>query len=802
MATLINTNYFSPTQIGGCALWLDAADSASVIRTGVNVTAWNDKSGNARHMSNATLSTTPTYNPIGFNNLPTISFSPTIFNFLQNTSFNFNSVPSLTLFIIVQRISNTQAYQRFFSAATTIGGLDQSSTTAFNLNTSAANDGVLFERNGVYTTKATLNTLNPSMIELIINGTSTNIDLFLANNNYIYTNGSLGTSSTGSANGNNFNLVHVRLGNAATAVSLGVNEQLQGNISEVVMFSRTLNLNEFRQVEGYLAWKWNLQTNLPTTHPYFYNPMIPNLILSAPLANPLTTTNTTLVTLNPTQIGGCSLWLDAADSASVIRTGSAVTAWNDKSGNGKNVTATGTPTYVANSLGGLNAINFATSASYFTTPSFALSSNGSVTMFFIYNFVSAVVGNTDFFIGSVYTNFDILIETSRFDNLQVYLGGLSGASLNPKRGVPYIYTVNYNYNTNTLNIFANGSNVGSTTRNTNNLATPDIYRLGFNSSNAFYYESVIYNNSLTTSQQQQIEGYLAWKWGLQANLPTNHPYFYNPLIPNLILPSQVYSLAPSFSPSRFSGLSLWLDAADSASVVTSGSSVARWNDKSGSAINMVYDRGTLTYNSTGFNSKPTITFDTRSAFTYNSAFNLSTTPSLSIYIVLKPTASSGNTRILSFYNGNDYSPPGFNISLYNPTTTPNIGFQRGTPYAGYNTTNVSNINVFTSIIFNGNLSTNPAVPLSNTGVSVNGQGFTNFTGYSIGTNFSTYNPFQIGGWYTQPADIFTGNISEILVFNRAFTTAENQQIEGYLAWKWGLQSNLPANHPYVLYPPN
>ena len=24
--------------------------------------------------------------------------------------------------------------------------------------------------------------------------------------------------------------------------------------------------------------------------------------------------------------------------------------------------------------------------------------------------------------------------------------------------------------------------------------------------------------------RQQLEGYLAWKWGLEANLPVDHPY--------------------------------------------------------------------------------------------------------------------------------------------------------------------------------------------------------------------------------------------------------------------------------------
>ena len=41
-----NIALFQPNQVAGLALWLDAADSATVLRTGANVTAWNDKSGN------------------------------------------------------------------------------------------------------------------------------------------------------------------------------------------------------------------------------------------------------------------------------------------------------------------------------------------------------------------------------------------------------------------------------------------------------------------------------------------------------------------------------------------------------------------------------------------------------------------------------------------------------------------------------------------------------------------------------------------------------------------------------------
>jgi len=48
---------------------------------------------------------------------------------------------------------------------------------------------------------------------------------------------------------------------------------------------------------------------------------------------------------------------------------------------------------------------------------------------------------------------------------------------------------------------------------------------------------------------------------------------------------------------------------------------------------------------------------------------------------------------------------------------------------------------------------------------------------------------------------WTGRISEVLLYNVQLTLAQQQQVEGYLAWKWNLVSNLPAGHPYKFAPP-
>ena len=45
------------------------------------------------------------------------------------------------------------------------------------------------------------------------------------------------------------------------------------------------------------------------------------------------------------------------------------------------------------------------------------------------------------------------------------------------------------------------------------------------------------------------------------------------------------------------------------------------------------------------------------------------------------------------------------------------------------------------------------------------------------------------------------SLGEMLHFNKSLNTTERQQVEGYLAWKWGLNGNLPSTHPYSKFAP-
>ena len=47
-----------------------------------------------------------------------------------------------------------------------------------------------------------------------------------------------------------------------------------------------------------------------------------------------------------------------------------------------------------------------------------------------------------------------------------------------------------------------------------------------------------------------------------------------------------------------------------------------------------------------------------------------------------------------------------------------------------------------------------------------------------------------------------GTLQELIIYSTTLSITQRQQVEGYLAWKWTLQSSLPTTHPYKLFPPS
>jgi hypothetical protein len=78
---------------------------------------------------------------------------------------------------------------------------------------------------------------------------------------------------------------------------------------------------------------------------------------------------------------------------------------------------------------------------------------------------------------------------------------------------------------------------------------------------------------------------------------------------------------------------------------------------------------------------------------------------------------------------------------------------------------------------------------------INGNNAVSNTLSATSQNINAY--FEIGNWSQQlNLRTFTGNIGNVIWYNRTLTTTEIQQMEGNIAWNFSLQNNLPTNHPY------
>ena len=69
-----------------------------------------------------------------------------------------------------------------------------------------------------------------------------------------------------------------------------------------------------------------------------------------------------------------------------------------------------------------------------------------------------------------------------------------------------------------------------------------------------------------------------------------------------------------------------------------------------------------------------------------------------------------------------------------------------------------------------------------------------FTNNTTASTVATFGNIYIGGYPTGNYQRF--ELGEMIILNGTVTTETRQKVEGYLAWKWGLEADLPIGHPY------
>lgn len=248
------------------SLWLDSSDSNTFSLNGNDVIQWDDKSGNNLNCSQLTSANRPIIVSSVQNSLNVVRFVDS--DYLSSTS-NLNLTSGFTIFIVAKN-----RIRKNYSGLFRVGAAAIPSNDVSNLE--------------IYWQQGTTDTASGNIVtvgnrNINFKGDQTNNAPPAVNNYYIHSAQASGTSfatrymngtllgsdqnfGTGSVVPASTNLYHVGVGYPAAGNA--VSACLDGDICEIVVLNSIASTLTRQIMEGYLAWKWGLEANLPNDHPY------------------------------------------------------------------------------------------------------------------------------------------------------------------------------------------------------------------------------------------------------------------------------------------------------------------------------------------------------------------------------------------------------------------------------------------------------------------------------------------------------------------------------------------------------
>jgi hypothetical protein len=245
--------------ISGLALWLDTTSEKSFSKLeskeGSAISRWNDINPEAsvsNYLSNSsgTTSEHPTYKETCINGLPCLYFNGTTNNKITSPKQMGIRTKYISMFLVFTGSESATASYASSVFSSNVGSAWDNNSGAFILTT-VANSSKYFFYNmpgnyGVqYTSCTPVASMNPKQgyIYGVIDDSSSSI--------FHYVNGVVANSV-----GANSGILTKTLG----VVSIG-NGSYQGNIGEVIIFTKALTANERKSVEQYLGKKWGIAIN-------------------------------------------------------------------------------------------------------------------------------------------------------------------------------------------------------------------------------------------------------------------------------------------------------------------------------------------------------------------------------------------------------------------------------------------------------------------------------------------------------------------------------------------------------------
>lgn len=779
----ISTAKDSISSIPGLHLWLDGTDATTMTISGGLISQWRDKSAVGNHLSQATGSLQPTMGTLS--GKPAVFFDGTGRYLLSSPVAAMSGDNPFSAFIVWNKTHAVNTACRPFGW----GGADQGGFVSLFGSASGSSlsswsfGGTASYQLGLQPNAEDYHLTHTTYLDCIVKRSG-----LLRSTTECYRSGeykvmtaaqalvSLTLNVLGWGWGYAAGIGYAQLPAAATS--------LNGHIGEILVFNTAVSSANRKVIENYLSKKWavNLQNyrtgTAPANAPVSSPLDIPDcsLWLDSADSSTLYTSGAGSVTAvsSPLDVTGCRLWLDGSDSSasSMTLTGSLIDVWKDKSGNGRDFSASSSarPT--------LNPATF-----YVTTSSVAF--NGSSTTMVGNAAAGAVLRNL-----SAYTVFSVVRTSSvaageRFafgfgtagsvifrtgmQDSRPFSGGrrveadtlesVTGSSGSLSTGTTFIQTAVVNHSSLSLTGLRNGLVYGADATYMGSGSTADvacIVSVGTQSGGTYGFwngdiaEVIVFGGVVSDADRARVEKYLSSKW---------------------VVSGVHVALGSQFFPAGLP-VGLWSDKSTAAQHVKTTGTGPTYTE------NLQGGKPGLFFNAVGSSLISTASRSTPVPCTILAVVkNLATASSIGGVACYGSVVSGGGNGGQGIYaNGTtEYITDGSGVVASNSSDTSSLISALPkiitAQYTGANTTAGSKM-------FNNNV-------LEELYAGVGGPTLTSVC-VEVGG--------RTGG--SQPTRLFRGNIHEVITYDRAITEPERCSVERYLSEKWGIAISPPTcGHP-------
>lgn len=218
---------FVPTSIAGLAAWYDA-DAMPVVADGAALSQWDDESGNARHVTQATGANQPTYRTAVLNGKPVLRFDGS--TDYMDVAFTALAQPN-TIFLVAKSTGAVTNRQAFDSQR---GGIDTARNTLY------ASGGGFWAMYGGGAEVVSSTSVDAAAVQItgLFNGGSS----VLRRDGAQIASGNSGTQGCGGIRVGSYN---------------GSSNFWSGDVAEILVYNAALSSTDRDSVEAYLRGKWN-----------------------------------------------------------------------------------------------------------------------------------------------------------------------------------------------------------------------------------------------------------------------------------------------------------------------------------------------------------------------------------------------------------------------------------------------------------------------------------------------------------------------------------------------------------------